>query len=265
MLYKMVLLNILLRLSGKKVHYIGCGIGDLHGFSLWLARLSARMASKIVTREQRTARVLGLHNIRVLPDLAINSPYNTARLHTVDKPFILTISILQDIPLPHKNFPKLISQLARFLDTLPKRKFKIVLLSMHIDPAEPYDDLRASQQLKQLVKKHDVELFAPRDLESITRQLGNSHLIIGGRLHANILGILNSTPTIGIAYRPKVRSFFEDNHLESYCLDLDHLSELPRLFQKVYDDYDEVSRIFYQVSRDNLMKRKEYTELIKNL
>ena len=59
-LYKMLLLNLAGRLLGKKIFYLGCGIGALRGYSLFLARLSARLAHGIIVREERSARVLRL-------------------------------------------------------------------------------------------------------------------------------------------------------------------------------------------------------------
>src|SRR6266702_1396691 len=73
-LYKMIALNAFARLFNKKVHYVGCGIGKLRGWSLMLAKMSARLGHTVIARERRSAEVLGLAGVEVMPDLAINLP-----------------------------------------------------------------------------------------------------------------------------------------------------------------------------------------------
>ena len=266
LLYKMIILNTLLRLTGKKIYYIGVGIGKLRGFSLVLARLSARMARRVVVREQRSAKVIGLKNVTVLPDLAINLPYHKATKHQkpTNRPFHVTISILQSIPDPEVNFPRLVAAVRDLINSLPVHTFKVTLLPMHVTSEEPKDDFWASQQLQETLTR-PVEMFEPRDLESIVKHLRESDLVIGTRLHTDILGILNATPAIGIAYRPKVKSFFEDNGLGEYCTDLEHLDVLPQLFNDVYQHYDEVAGKFYAAGTANLAKRQDYIALARTI
>lgn len=266
LLYKMVIVNALLRVFGKRIYYVGCGIGDLHGYSRWLARLSARMAMAIVVREQRSARVLDLDSVRVLPDLAINLPFHKAVLHKFPhkRPFRIVVSVLWSIPDPDRNFPKLINQIAKLFNGLPAKDFEITLLPMHI-PGEEHDDLWASEQLARQITNHTVGIHGTRDLPSIVKLLAESDLVIGGRLHANILAILNATPAIGLSYRPKVRSFFADNQLGDYCLDLDDLAELPRVFQGVYANYADVAKVFYDAGKRNLSRRSDYETLVRGL
>ncbi|HUB93731.1 MAG TPA: polysaccharide pyruvyl transferase family protein, partial [Verrucomicrobiae bacterium] len=68
-LYKMLGMNLLARISGKKVYYLGCGVGDLQGYSLALARMSANLANVVIVREPRSAKLLGGRRSIVLPDL----------------------------------------------------------------------------------------------------------------------------------------------------------------------------------------------------
>jgi polysaccharide pyruvyl transferase WcaK-like protein len=267
LLYKMVFANALLRFSGKRIYYVGCGIGDLHGFSRWLARLSGRMAKSIVVREHRSARILGLPSTQVLPDLAINLPFNKTKQHALpsSQPFSIVISVLWSIPDPEQNFPKLIRHIADLINNLPTQDFKITLLPMHLSDAEFHDDMWASQQLAKYIKKQGVEVFTIRNLRSITKLLRDCHLVIGTRLHSNILAILNGTPAIGIAYRPKVKSFFTDNQLDDYCLGLDNLENLTPLFHTIYQSYDHISKLFSSASERNLSKRADYEAFINEL
>lgn len=266
LLYKMVFTNALLRLGRKKIYYIGCGIGDLSGYSRWLARLSGRMASAITVREQRSAKVLNLPNVKVLPDLAINLPYHRPVLHTISpkRPFSIVVSMLWSVPNPAYNFPLLVKHITALLDTLPAEQFKITLLPMHV-AGEKYDDLWASQELALNMQHRTVDVYSARDLPSIISLLAESDLVIGGRLHANILALLNGTPAIGISYRPKVQSFFSDNGLADYAVEIGALHTLPQRFWQVYNDYARTAEAFYAAGKANLSKRAEYAALVSDL
>lgn len=262
-LYKMVALNALARLWGKKVHYVGCGIGRLTGWSLWLARLSARLSHTIITREKRSADVLGLGSVTVMPDLAINVPYYKPRLHTMPragKPFVIGVSLLYHLPDPAQAFPRLAEHIAAFIDSLPPDRFKVVLLPMLVSKREPYDDLWASQEVqKRLTESHvECEIYQASSLEDMVNKLGSFDLVIGTRLHANILGTFNATPCLGIAYRAKVTSFFRDNDLDQYCIDLNQLEALPKLFADIYKHYDAIAKQFYEASQHNLNQKEAY-------
>jgi polysaccharide pyruvyl transferase WcaK-like protein len=260
-LYKMIALNTLARLFGKKIHYVGCGIGRLTGWSLMLARMSAGLSHTVIARERRSAEVLGMAGVGVLPDLAVNLPYYQPRLHAmpIGRPFVIGISLLYHVPEPAQNFPRLIEYMARFIESLPAEKFKVVLLPMLVSRQEPHDDLWASQQVQALAQSGaTVEIYQAKNLQDMVRKLGEFDLIIGTRLHANILGTFNATPCLGIAYRAKVHSFFHDNDLASYCIDLDSLEQLPTVFAAMYDQYATTAQRFYDASQRNLAQKEAY-------
>lgn len=262
-LYKMVALNTLARVFGKKVHYVGCGIGKLRGWSLLLARMSGRLSHTIIARERRSAEVLGLAGVEVMPDLAINLPYYRPRLHTLParrRRFVIGISLLYFVPRPAQNFPKLVEHIAAFISSLPADKFKVVLLPMLVSEREPHDDVWASQQVQAALAESNVrmEMYKPKSLQDMVQTLGSFDLVIGTRLHANILATFNATPCLGIAYRPKVASFFRDNNLSDYCVDLDILASLPTVFWSMYNNYQSVARQFYEASQRNIAQREAY-------
>jgi polysaccharide pyruvyl transferase WcaK-like protein len=221
-LYKMAVVNLLARLMGKKVHYLGCGIGALQGYSLFLARLSARLAHGIVVREVRSARVLGLAKIRVLPDLVTTLPV-TANPKPTGK-FTIGISLLYHLPDPEKTFPKLIATMAEVLRKLPRSHYRIVLFPMLASPEDEHDDVWASAELQRLLPDADISIAGGREFSDYVEELRQVDILIGARLHASIIALLAGVPALGIAYRPKVAQFFAMNGLERYCIDLNDLT-----------------------------------------
>jgi polysaccharide pyruvyl transferase WcaK-like protein len=244
-LYKMLGMNLLARLSGKKVHYLGCGIGNLSGYSLALARASARLANTVVVREPRSAKVLNRKGTLVMPDLVTSLNWPTSsRPRTRKKPFTIGISVLYHVPNPEYAFPQLIQTLATVISSLPAEDFKIVLFPMLISPSDAHDDLWASRQLQQAMPTVDVEISKSREVEDFVREIGEVDLMIGARLHADIFALMTGTPAIGIAYRPKVASFFSAHGLKDYSIELSKLDppSLCELFWDMYENYDQVAQ-----------------------
>jgi len=267
-LYKMIALNVLARLWGKKIHYVGCGIGQLSGYSLWLARLSARLAQTVIVREKRSAALLAIPNVQVAADLAVNLPFYSPHRHrrpSHSKPFTVGISLLYHLPEPQHNFPRIVEHLSAFIASLPPEKFRVILMPMLVSDHEAHDDLWASRQLQARLEAAGLscEIYQAKDLADWIRQVGLLDLVIGTRLHANILATLNATPCLGIAYRPKVRSFFQDNNLDQHCIDLDSLRELPKRFWALYQQYEETAKDFFAASSHNLEQRVAYQEFIE--
>lgn len=265
LLYKMFISNILFRATGKRIHYVGCGIGALNGFSLWLARSSARMAKNIALRENRSFKVLGIKRAVVLPDLAVALPYNKTTLHKKPQAtqiFKIVISILESIPERETNFPRLINSIAELVNDLPADQFEITILPMHKAVDDPHDDVWASNELAKLINdKHEIKIIDDNSLENVIELLRNSNAVIGTRLHSNILATINGTACLGIAYRPKVKSFFSDNGIPEMCITLDELDKLKDSFWDLYNNYDAISEKYNKISADLLSKKSGYKKI----
>ena len=103
-----------------------------------------------------------------------------------------------------------------------------------------------------------MDIYKAKSLEDMVDTLGSFDLVIGTRLHANILATFNAAPCLGIAYRAKVSSFFRDNEIGDYYIELDELDDLPLAFQYMYDNYGEVAQKFYDASQRNLAQKEAY-------
>lgn len=268
-LYKMLATNLICRLFGKKIFYVGVGVGDLRGYDLFLARSSARLANKIIVREQRTADIIGLPAITVLPDIAVNLPLTSNKGRPKKgprRPFHIALSVMYRIDKPDLNFSKYISDIASFVNTLDSKLFTISLIPMYVNPKDPRDDVWACEQLKKSIKNEiGVDINNSHDLDDFLKHLSKSNLVIGTRLHANILATLCQTPCIGISYRPKVKSFFDNAQLSQYCLDFSETDKIDVLFQDIYGSYNS-ALVDYRNACDSLLKGKlRYNEIIHEL
>ena len=264
-LYKMLGMNVIARLTGKKVHYLGCGIGNLRGYSLLLARLSARLAHTVIVREPRSAKVLALRKSVVLPDLvsSLGWPVKPAA-RVKERPFTIGISILYHLPNPEQTFPQLLETLHDFAASLPADTFRVVIFPMLISPSDPKDDLWASRQLQLAMADTSAVISPARELDDFVQELSGIDLMIGARLHANILAMLTGTPALGIAYRPKVMSFFAANKLRNYCIDLSKLTaqNLSEVFWDMYEHYDDVQQQVMDARERSIQEGAAYQTFI---
>lgn len=261
-LYRMALLNIFARLTGKKVFYIGCGVGKLSGYSLWLARLSARMADGILVRDKRSAVLLHLPQVEIAPDLAINLPYYQPKRTAKKRRAIrVGISVLYFVPNPKRNFPHLVNGIASFINALPADA-EIFLLPMLVSREIDHDDLWASEQVRAQVPDRGVRIVAAQDVMRCIKIMHDLDFVVAARLHANILATLSGTPCLGISYRPKVASFFRENGLEEYCIDITELDQLEPTFVRMLSQETKVRCKFRAVSKQNLEERSVYQAFI---
>jgi polysaccharide pyruvyl transferase WcaK-like protein len=261
-LYKMLGLNIIARLCGKRVHYLGCGIGKLRGYSLWLARMSARLAGDIAVREQRSADVLALPNVQVLPDLAtvLDYPLQSQRSK---RRFTIGVSVLYHLPDPATNFPRLTHALAKLLEPLDPAEYEIVLFPMLVAPGENRDDAWASEQLQKQLPSHNPRIVAAREFDEYVQELAGLDVLIGARLHANILASLCGVPCLGIAYRPKVAQFFRSQNIADYCLELNQLGQLPKRLANLIQHHPQARQTFATIRQNSLQQGANYHSYVK--
>jgi len=266
-LYKMLILNIVARIFLKRINYIGCGVGALKGYSLILAKASARLADTISVRDKHSQDILGKNKTGRISDLSIllNFP-NTRNLKPKkNNKIIVGISILYSIPDAPNNFKLLIASLAEFIKTLDDNLYEVVLYPMLVSDENKTNDLWASKELKNTVNQSNVHIFRGRELNTFLESLNKVDIMIGTRLHANILATLAGVPCIGIAYRPKVKNFFQDNGMGKYCLNLEQIDRLSILFFNSISDYKRMLNTTNTTRRRMLKDKGKYYMLSEKI
>jgi hypothetical protein len=86
----------------------------------------------------------------------------------------------------------------------------------------------------------DPVIHKPTDCQQFFELAGASKLVIGTRLHCNILATVTDTPTISLEYRPKNRDFMASIGCESMCYRVDQLDP-PELERCVSDTLNNLS------------------------
>ncbi len=266
-LYKMVILNLASKLFRKKIAYIGCGAGKVTGYSLFLARMSAKLATLVIVRDQATKNLLRLKKIIVLSDLT-STICEVLQTQKKDSSIInVGISLMYYIPVPDKNFQSYINTLARTINRIidSDSRIRIVLIPM-LKSTDEKDDRFACAQLFNLLDDKLIKKVTIMNYESFfdfLKKINQLNVMIGTRLHANILSTLLGVPSIGIAYRPKVSNFFIENNLGRNFIAIDDVQSLDLKFKEIMANYDDTKKHFETVSNKLTFTGQMYAPLIK--
>lgn len=114
------------------------------------------------------------------------------------------------------------NEVARALDDfIQKNRGTVIFIPFHKNDGS-VDDYAQSQKIHRLMKYADSAhiLDADISLEKKVSVLRRCDLMLGMRLHANILAMRYGIPAIGLAYDPKVTNLFNEASKPDYVLDL---------------------------------------------
>ncbi len=222
-LWKMAVVNTVAKVSRKKVIYVGCGCGNIRGFSLLLAKYSALLANLIIFRDEISRQKIRKDaKTQVLPDLSITLSSKDIKLvNNVVK--TLGIIPMYYIPDPVANYPKYLAQMISSCQYALKQNISVKLIPMLKDPAI-YDDVKVCDDIFKSVKAldigADISILKEVDSSNINDILQTIDVCLSTRLHGSILAAWLHVPVIGVSYRPKVSRFLKSVGLEISSIDI---------------------------------------------
>ena len=133
----------------------------------------------------------------------------------------------------------------------------------------PFDgitnDYAQSEKIKNLMESRSSAYVLDADLstEEKISILRNCDLMLGMRLHANILAMRYGIPVVGLVYDPKVANLFVEIGKSEYALDLDLCTAqtLHTLLQKAWAERDNL-RAFYEKTIQAMSARAKENVLL---
>lgn len=141
-------------------------------------------------------------------------------------------------------------EVARALDAFIEREHGTVLfIPFHKDAgSESVDDYIQSQKIRGLMKHADsAHIFSANiGLEKKISILRHCDVVLGMRLHANILAMRYGIPAVGLAYDPKVTNLFAGVEQKKYVLDMRKLNAklLTAKLQKAWGDAGDLQKFY---------------------
>jgi glycosyltransferase involved in cell wall biosynthesis/polysaccharide pyruvyl transferase WcaK-like protein len=239
-LYKMILVNSVLRLLGKKVLYVGTGVGDLDTLSLYMARVSAYFAHYIIFRDQESARRMSLKREKysVLPDLAsvIDVPKKASQKKQI------ALSLLYHVSDKEKNYPILKRAFVDLIRTYSEKGYSFVFVPMLKTEEILHDDVWVGRDIKKEIQCVDFIVLTDHSVEGVLRAFNESELVVSTRLHAALLSVLVKTPVLAVSYRGKVTRAMTDMGLSEYVLLVDDINKLNSSISYILDTYTEAQK-----------------------
>lgn len=265
-LWKMAIVNFSARCLGKRVLYIGTSSGKLKGLSLNLAKISAHLANSVIVRDEATSKILNLSDAIIAPDLSITLfPHEPKRAQLdASRPIHVVISVMYYIPEPEKNFDTYLQGIASCVIELRSKNYEVTLLPMlSAKETDKNDKWVCWELLDMLPDTYNVKIAEIKSFSECLEVLGTADIIIGTRLHTSILGTWLGKPAIGIAYRPKVQRFFDENDMSESCITIFELDKLLGKIHEVTKRYEYYSEKANTAWRQNSLKADRYTNFVR--
>lgn len=202
-----------------------------------MARAALGRAAAVTVRDAFSAESIaatGLRRHAVVaadPAITLRPPANAAvAVREDDRPLIgVSLRPMYDAPSLMPDPRELAAKLARCLDAIgDATQGRLTLFPMHFgtpDDDALFDDLVIRRMRRPVV----VELKARQRPQDVLAGIAQCDVVLGMRLHANILAAAAGVPSIALAYDPKIREFMrqlgaEDRVVEMAELEPDDLA-----------------------------------------
>lgn len=207
-------LAILAKLLGKKVFFVGQGIGPVRkNFNIWLVRKALMVSDFVSVRNKESAAFLqaaGINKFFMANDLFFAAKVKFNAVNNKRKKIVFSFRPL------NFDYAKELVLIMQELATIPNTDFYIV--PMHA----PFDE-QIIAPLKKIPGVHCVAY----NQEKIIQTIAQADLAVGMRMHFLLLAAKHHVPFIGIAYDPKVTALCRQ--LRMSYIEVNKLAELPAL------------------------------------
>jgi polysaccharide pyruvyl transferase CsaB len=268
------LLPLLLRVFGIRILVVGVGIGPLRKrVSRVLVQLLLRGAKVVAVRDpmshQQCIRMgVATGKLALAPDLAWAWPGH-ANFLVARAPKRMLVSIRPPIgpaEVREKPTPEYLAQVALILSAINDfaaiHGFSVYVLSTH-----PLQDGELVRRVLQNSRKlNAISILEPISPEELFASFEPGDVLVGMRLHAQILAALNGVPAIALAYAEKVTIAAEalsmTQYAQSFPLGRSGLEKLGQQLQDLIDNYPAISASVLKRSGE---LSREVREMLKRM
>ena len=258
-----------------KIMVYANGIGPVNKkFNQKLARRVLENADVITLREMGSKDTLiqmGLKNeniqitadpaftIKIADDSAVNDILENNGLLSEDKFICVSVRKWQ------KSGDDLENKFADVLDNI-SRKYGLKILFM---PMQYPNDYQFSLKVAEKMMAQSFVLDKPYDADKLMGIISKSQIMVAMRLHALIYSACSNTPTIGLIYDPKVKSFL-DYAKQPYYLPVDDVdtAKFYEQFEYCFNNRNDISqkleKVVYEL-KDKALKNADIAFDLLNL
>lgn len=240
-----------LYLKDNKTYYIiGSNFGPYHNDYYKEAYEEIfKKACTVNFREEYSYNLFkNLDNVKFYPDIVFSLDIDEIAIKNKREVTLSIMNIKKE-----SYFKKMIEIINYFLS----QKYKINLISLCKYEG---DEKAIKKIMKKLNNKNISTYFYRGNINEILKVIANSHIIIGTRFHASILGLLFNKTVIPIAYSNKTLNVFKDLNFKGKIIDINKIEEF-----NVSDLTEEDLSYKLEISQTKLESHKHFKELDKIL
>jgi polysaccharide pyruvyl transferase WcaK-like protein len=213
------------RMLGLRVAWLGVGVGPLRrGWSRWLAGRALRWSQLVTVRDPASAALVGEIApgvaVTVVPDPAVFNPAPASDASGERRG--VGIIVRGPAPADAALADPLAIALGRAAAILG-RADPVTVLTFGGAPDRPFAGDVVDAAAAEGGGRLPIEELPPH-AGIVLARLAQLEVLVSVRLHGLILGAVASTPSVGVAYDPKVVSWAERLGLAGYCLQVESLS-----------------------------------------
>jgi len=208
----------------------------------------------VSVREEYSHELLKKHKIKNLIRSADTSMFINLKKQKKTNQFVLGFTIRKW--LNEKEQIKFENIFINSIVSFSNKVNLIVQPIIQVDAPE-YGDLDAqlTKEISDKLKKEGLrvkEIIKIQDLKKSVTIYGKINLLLGMRMHSNILAALQGTPFVAIGYEHKTQGISKDLGMEEYCIDIIEISE-DKLVKKLVKAYQ--NRLYLERTIDTSVKR----------
>jgi len=210
-------------------HGFGQGIGPLRtDAGRGAVRRLMRSAESLVVRDHESKQLLESllgpgRPVEWAPDIVFGMEFDysahASRVNSADRYIVLN---LRPWAFDGSYEPQLV--LEQCLKFAAINGLVVVGLAMAMEDHDLLDRLFADAILSGVDANMLQLLPFILDENQLLRDISDAEVVIGMRYHVNVLGCLADTPTVGIAYDPKVSNLFAELNATEFLLELEDIS-----------------------------------------
>ncbi|MFA6522816.1 MAG: polysaccharide pyruvyl transferase family protein [Candidatus Peribacteraceae bacterium] len=256
LLFLLLLLTIVCRITGKEILLLGVGIGDISStVGTFLTRWILKHVSLVTFRDNTSYEKcisLGAANHALLgSDLAFISPKMeriSVITHSRRESFL---GIAPTFNIDHaSHYPRVVTELSLAIDGVLKEKCASAVFLPFQTSYSSHNDIATSEEIvNKVINKDLCYIDRSFSIKSYSAQFESIQILWGMRLHSLILACLHAVPFIALIYDIKVKNFLDEIGCSEWGLSLDDsfsAATLLQLHHRLVENMDNVRAHLYQ-------------------
>lgn len=240
----------------KKIVFFSNGFGPIIKNKKLTAKI-ANMADDIIVRDNKSKEMMERLGINKEITVSTDVVFDLEKNPDIEKKNKIAISLR-----PWKYSDNFSEQITKSINILIGEGYDIDLISL-----QKMDENVLKNIYEKIENKSSVTLCKGNSYKEIMDKIGESRIMVGMRLHANIFALINDIPVIMLNYDPKIEALAQDFGQELIELDESNICErIIQAVENIEKDYEhKVEEVRFKTQAKRELLRTNYQYLERNI